>query len=65
MNERKRYPSDLTDERWALIEPVITVWKAAHHSVSGHAKNTENTGSELKRLASRGILAGTGPGLFT
>jgi hypothetical protein len=25
--------SDLTDERWALIEPVITAWKAAHRSV--------------------------------
>src|SRR2546430_4844163 len=36
MSERKRYPSDLTDERWALIEPVITAWKAAHQSVSGH-----------------------------
>ena len=36
MIERKRYPSDLTDERWALIEPVITAWKAAHPSVSGH-----------------------------
>ncbi|MFE9782190.1 IS5 family transposase [Streptomyces sp. NPDC005775] len=36
MSERKRYPSDLTDERWALIEPVITAWKAVHPSVSGH-----------------------------
>jgi transposase len=36
MSERKPYPSDLTDERWALIEPVITAWKAAHPSVSGH-----------------------------
>jgi transposase len=35
VNERKRYPSDLSDERWALIEPVITAWKAAHRSVSG------------------------------
>lgn len=34
--ERSRYPSDLTVERWALIEPVITAWKAAHPSVSGH-----------------------------
>ena len=34
--EPKRYPSDLSDERWALIEPVITAWKAAHQSVSGH-----------------------------
>ena len=36
MSERKQYPSDLSDERWALIEPVITAWKAAHPSVSGH-----------------------------
>ncbi|GGL21869.1 hypothetical protein Sme01_62400 [Sphaerisporangium melleum] len=36
MTERKPYPSDLSDERWALIEPVITAWKAAHPSVSGH-----------------------------
>lgn len=36
VTERKRYPSDLTDAQWALIEPVITAWKAAHPSVSGH-----------------------------
>jgi transposase len=36
VSERKRYPSDLSDERWALIEPVITAWKAAHRSASGH-----------------------------
>src|ERR1700691_288354 len=30
------YPSDLSGERWALIEPVITAWKTAHPSVSGH-----------------------------
>ncbi|WP_201761902.1 MULTISPECIES: transposase [unclassified Nonomuraea] len=36
MNERKPYPSDLSDEQWALIESVITAWKAAHRSVSGH-----------------------------
>jgi transposase len=36
VSERKRYPSDLTDAQWALIEPVITAWKAAHPSVSGH-----------------------------
>ncbi|MFE9942052.1 transposase, partial [Streptomyces hirsutus] len=27
MSERKPYPSDLSDEQWALIEPVITAWK--------------------------------------
>ncbi|WP_460088851.1 transposase, partial [Streptomyces variabilis] len=24
MSERKPYPSDLSDEQWSLIEPVIT-----------------------------------------
>jgi transposase len=36
MSERKPYRSDVSDERWALMEPVITAWKAAHPSVSGH-----------------------------
>ena len=36
MDMRKPYPSDLTDEQWELIEPVITAWKAQHPSVSGH-----------------------------
>ena len=31
-----RYPSDLSDERWELIRPVIEAWKAGHPSVSGH-----------------------------
>ncbi len=35
-SERKPYPSDLSDEQWALIEPVITAWKDRHRSVSGH-----------------------------
>ncbi|MGW1077445.1 IS5 family transposase [Streptomyces sp. NPDC002537] len=36
MSERKPYQSDLTDEQWALIEPVLTAWKGRHRSVSGH-----------------------------
>jgi transposase len=36
VSERKRYPGDLTDGRRALIEPVMTAWKAAHRPVSGH-----------------------------
>jgi hypothetical protein len=24
--KREPYPSDLSDEQWALIEPVITAW---------------------------------------
>lgn len=28
--------SDISDERWALVEPVLAAWKAGHRSVSGH-----------------------------
>ncbi|MGR8008159.1 transposase [Streptomyces hypolithicus] len=30
------YSSDVSDEQWALVEPVISAWKAGHPSVSGH-----------------------------
>jgi hypothetical protein len=36
VSERKPYKTDLSDEQWALVEPVIAAWKAAHPSVSGH-----------------------------
>ncbi len=36
VSERKPYPSDLSDEQWSWIEPVITAWKDRHRSVSGH-----------------------------
>ncbi|MCK9905107.1 transposase [Parafrankia colletiae] len=36
MAERKPYPSDLSDEAWELIRPVLTAWKARHPSASGH-----------------------------
>lgn len=36
VSERQSYPSDLSDEQWSLIEPVITAWKDRHRSVSGH-----------------------------
>ncbi|MGW4985514.1 IS5 family transposase [Streptomyces mirabilis] len=39
MSDRQSYKSDLSDERWALIEPVIASWKARHPSVSGHQGN--------------------------
>uniref|UniRef100_UPI001F09E2F6 transposase n=2 Tax=Streptomyces scabiei TaxID=1930 RepID=UPI001F09E2F6 len=35
MSERKPYKTDVSDEQWALVEPVIVAWKAAHPSVSG------------------------------
>jgi transposase len=34
--DRKAYPSDLSDARWALIGPVVRAWKERHPSVSGH-----------------------------
>ena len=27
MTERRRYPSDLSDARWQLIEPLLTTWR--------------------------------------
>ncbi|GGX24080.1 DDE transposase [Streptomyces noursei] len=36
VGERLPYPSDLSDEAWGLVRPVITAWKAKHPSVSGH-----------------------------
>ncbi|MDY7091177.1 MAG: IS5 family transposase [Actinomycetota bacterium] len=36
MGERKAYPSDLTDEQWAVVGPFLQAWKAKHPSVSGH-----------------------------
>jgi len=36
MAVRKPYPSDLSDEAWELIRPVVDGWKARHRSVSGH-----------------------------
>jgi transposase len=41
VSDRKPYKCDLSDERWALIEPVITAWKAWHSSVSGHGGRYE------------------------
>ncbi|MFY1652787.1 IS5 family transposase [Solwaraspora sp. WMMB762] len=34
MGDRKRYPSDLTDEQWALIGPFLQAWKAKRVAVS-------------------------------
>ncbi len=36
MQTRKPCPSDLSDEAWELIGPVLDSWKARHPSVSGH-----------------------------
>ncbi|MFG2825811.1 IS5 family transposase [Kitasatospora sp. NPDC048365] len=31
---RKAYPSDLSDARWALVEPVLTAWRAERQKAS-------------------------------
>jgi hypothetical protein len=36
VSDRVSCKSDLSEERWTLIEPVLTARKAAHPSVSGH-----------------------------
>ncbi len=36
VSERKPCKTDLSDGQWALIKSVITAWKAAHPSISGH-----------------------------
>ncbi|MEW1914604.1 IS5 family transposase [Kitasatospora sp. NPDC085895] len=32
--KRKAYPSDLSDARWALMEPVLTAWRAERQKTS-------------------------------
>lgn len=35
MGDRKPYPSDVTDEQWALIGPFLDAWRAVRVSVAG------------------------------
>lgn len=35
MSARKPYPSDVTDEQWALIGPFLDAWRAKRVSVAG------------------------------
>jgi transposase len=35
MEDRKRYPSDVTDAQWALIGPFLDAWRAPRVSVAG------------------------------
>ena len=34
MEDRRRYPSDVTDDQWALIGPFLQAWKAKRVEVS-------------------------------
>jgi transposase len=35
MGDRKSYPSDVTDEQWALLGPFLEAWRAKRVSVAG------------------------------
>ena len=41
---KPRGRSGLSDECWALIEPVFTSWKARHSSVSGRQGTYDEVG---------------------
>ena len=32
--QREPYPSDLSDARWALMEPTLTAWRAERQKTS-------------------------------
>jgi transposase len=36
VEDRRPYPSDLSDEQWAVVGPFLDAWKVKHPSVSGH-----------------------------
>jgi Putative transposase of IS4/5 family (DUF4096) len=36
VGKRRAYPSDLSDEQWAVVGPFLDARKAKHPSVSGH-----------------------------
>lgn len=38
MSQRKPYPSDLSDARWALIEPTLTAWRKPGSTAGPPAK---------------------------
>ncbi|GAA3688530.1 hypothetical protein GCM10022267_89120 [Lentzea roselyniae] len=38
MSPRRAYPSDLSDARWALIEPALTAWRAARRGPGAAAR---------------------------
>ncbi|ACU77423.1 hypothetical protein Caci_8604 [Catenulispora acidiphila DSM 44928] len=74
VSDRKPYNSDLSDGQWDLIRPVTEFERADGLLRAGQLcqildvgtepKHREGMRSRLKRLAARGILAETEPGLF-
>ncbi|MER7896274.1 hypothetical protein ABTX62_09110 [Streptomyces sp. NPDC096046] len=55
MSERKPCKTDVSDEQWALVEPALAAWKAAHPSVSGHQ------GRYARREIGNALLYQAGP----
>ncbi|MGW4795815.1 transposase [Nonomuraea sp. NPDC004297] len=37
MTSRRPYPSDLSDARWALVEPALSTWRAARMQACARA----------------------------
>jgi transposase len=48
MAERRPYPSDLSDARWALVEPVLTAWRAKRREKAmAHGRPAEHALRDL------------------
>jgi len=49
MTGRRPYPSDISDARWALIEPTLTAWQQARidRRPTGEPAHTAGTPAEL------------------
>jgi hypothetical protein len=59
MEVRKRYPSDVTDEQWALFGPFLDAWRAKQISVAGRLGE-----QDLREVFNAGgPTAGVGPSL--
>ncbi|GGR92183.1 hypothetical protein GCM10010269_34250 [Streptomyces humidus] len=49
MAERRAYPSDLSDARWELIEPVLSAWRAERRTEGGGPWVSGSRGSAAGR----------------
>lgn len=62
---RATYPSDLTDEQWAVVGPFGAKDVCLALGLGVTAKDTEGLRAKLKRLVTRQILIEAEPGVFT
>jgi transposase len=47
MTDRRAYPCDLSDARWALIEPRLTAWRQARTDAGGGGRKAEHDLREI------------------